>query len=307
MKKNYRNRIYLRVYSGLGNQQFQYAFAKAMSIKHSRELILDTSYFLPRYNPIRIQGRLYPYKLDRFDIDVKYTSQPMKEIIALLTRYVFVRKIYQIFQKLPMINRILPILIMQHNFDESCFKKKNTIIVADYFSKFASFEEYANTIRRDLSYKAKISKENRYFYDVIKGSKSVSLHIRRGDYVENTKIAKNFASVSVDYYYRAVDYILSNVSIDVVVLFSNDIDWVRKNLTLELDCLYIDNEGPDYEHQHLMSMCSHNVIANSTFSWWAAWLNKSCSKIVCAPKRWYASDARSNDIYVPNTWIRLDN
>ena len=99
------SQITLRVFAGLGNQQFQYAFAKALSLKYQKDLVLDRSYFLHRYHPIKMQGFYYPYKLDKFDLDERETFGIAKEMVGLLCYFNKAQKIYQIVQRLPFLNK----------------------------------------------------------------------------------------------------------------------------------------------------------------------------------------------------------
>lgn len=303
---NKSGKIVLRVFAGLGNQQFQYAFAKALSLKYNKELVLDDAYFLPRYHPIKAQGFYYPYKLKEFPLKEKYTNWINRELIGILCFRNKIQTLYQFMQKLPLIN-FLPRLIVHSNFIEQEFIKNETFIVSGYFQKYDLFEEYASEIRKNLTYCNELSEENRKFLYEIKHKDTVSLHIRRGDYVEKKNVANNFARISLSYFDCSIRYIADKVSIEKLIIFSDDIEWVKKNLLLDYNCIYIDNNGPDYQHQYLMSQCNHNIISNSTYSWWGAWLNPNKEKIVCVPTKWFESYKRNSDIYIPDSWMKIKN
>lgn len=140
---------------------------------------------------------------------------------------------------------------------------------------------------------------------LITAKESVSLHIRRGDYLtaENS-IFQNICTPT--YYKNAVSYMNSNVVNPYYFIFSNDIEWCKNNLNLD-NITFVDwNIGVNsYKDMQLMSLCKHNIIANSSFSWWGAWLNNNPNKVVCVPKRWYNNKAT---VYgeCPDSWVRIE-
>lgn len=133
---------------------------------------------------------------------------------------------------------------------------------------------------------------------------TVSIHIRRGDYLSQQFSAGFGNCCPVTYYQEAIDYMKTHLEDITFVLFSDDMDWVKENLPLE-NAIYVEhNHGADsWQDMYLMSLCKHNIIANSTFSWWGAWLNRNPDKIVIAPKRWWSTIEK--DDVVPESWIRM--
>jgi hypothetical protein len=113
---------------------------------------------------------------------------------------------------------------------------------------------------------------------------SVSVHVRRGDYRQN---ASFFVVQSKNYYTRALNYIDKKTQVEHILVFSDDIPWCKRNLA-DKRMIFIENQ-PDYKDIFLMSLCTHNIIANSGFSWWGAYFNENKDKIVCAPERWFGS------------------
>jgi hypothetical protein len=140
-------------------------------------------------------------------------------------------------------------------------------------------------------------------YGELLKSNLMSMHIRRGDYVHQPN---HHPVTSPEYYLTAAEYITSRTAVDKYVIFSDDIEWCKEIFGTDQNVVYIEGEA-DYIDLYLMSMCKHNIIANSTFSWWGAWLNNNPDKIVVAPTEWFGS-ARTNlntaDI-IPQTWIKL--
>ncbi len=135
----------------------------------------------------------------------------------------------------------------------------------------------------------------------------VSIHIRRGDYVTNTSANDFHGLCSLEYYSAGIEYVLSRVPDATLDVFSDDIEWARLNIRIPAPTIFIDhNQGrSSWEDMRLMSRCQHHIIANSSFSWWGAWLNPSPDKIVIAPSKWFADSSILTDDIVPSTWIRI--
>ena len=136
---------------------------------------------------------------------------------------------------------------------------------------------------------------------------SVSVHIRRGDYVSNPVTSRFHGTCPPDYYERAVSHIARRASPLHFFIFSDDPAWARKNLTLDHPATYVEHNGPDKGHEDLriMTHCKHHIIANSSFSWWGAWLSNTPGKIVVAPRKWFADEKIRTEDLVPDPWVRL--
>lgn len=138
----------------------------------------------------------------------------------------------------------------------------------------------------------------------IKNEESVSIHIRRGDYLHDS-YKDEFANVcTIDYYLKSINYIKSKVSDPVFYVFSDDINWVKIQFKNE-NMIFVDFNMKinSWQDMYLMSLCKHNIIANSTFSWWGAYLNANVEKIVVAPQKWIHS--LEKDDIIPSDWIRI--
>ncbi len=141
----------------------------------------------------------------------------------------------------------------------------------------------------------------------IESTNAVSLHIRRGDYVK-VKETNDFHGVcSIAYYETAIELITNKINDPVFYIFSDDMDWVKKNFNIRQNHVFVDanDAATNYEDMRLMSLCKHNIIANSSFSWWGAWLNPSSSKTVIAPKKWMKDPSIETIDLIPGNWIRL--
>ncbi len=159
-------------------------------------------------------------------------------------------------------------------------------------------------IESDLNYGQHNNEENQSMLDKIKSLNAISLHVRRGDYVNLTHI---HGLCDLNYYKRTIDYIASRVQNPHFFVFSDDIPWVRENLKIEypFDVVDINDGKTAFCDIWLMKHCQHNIIANSSFSYWGAWLNENPDKFVVAPQIWFVENNDSFKDIVPKGWIRL--
>jgi hypothetical protein len=143
--------------------------------------------------------------------------------------------------------------------------------------------------------------------DNIKKVNSVSIHIRRGDYVTNKRHSKVFSPCSHDYYSRAAKLIADQQPNPHYFVFSDDIGWAKANLEFEYPTTFVDvnDEAHSHEDMRLMSLCNHNIIANSSFSWWGAWLNVNPEKVVIAPQKWFSDYKCNTQDMIPENWIKI--
>lgn len=171
---------------------------------------------------------------------------------------------------------------------------------------FADFEEQ---IRCELSVRTQPSAKNEQLLAEIAGLPAVSLHIRRGDYVNNPQANAAHGICTLEYYRSAALLISERMPEEpIFYVFSDEPEWAKTNLDLPFEIRVMDHNDGDhnYEDLRLMAACRHHVIANSTFSWWGAWLNPSLEKIVIAPKQWFADPSLKNPDILPPSWITLD-
>jgi hypothetical protein len=175
-----------------------------------------------------------------------------------------------------------------------------------YWQSEKYFSSVEAEIRKDFTFNKPLIDRNLELSAKMATCGSISLHIRRGDYVSDAQTSAILGVCPLDYYRNAVAYVADRVANPQFFVFSDDIEWARENLGLDHPSEYIDhNRGAEsYCDMQLMSKCRHHIIANSSFSWWGAWLNPHADKIVVAPKRWFAGSLDSTDL-VPQTWTRL--
>lgn len=189
-------------------------------------------------------------------------------------------------------------------YDKRVLDNSSNLYYIGYWQSYKYFSSIESELRKIFTFpNSIIDNYNKNLSDVILSSNSVSLHIRRGDYVGNS-IYENIATL--DYYQRALDYMDKNVLNMKLFLFSNDVEWCLNNLNLKNCTVVSHNTGTNsFWDMYLMSSCKHNIIANSSFSWWGAWLNTNPGKIVISPKRWINDNRVNIDDIIPETWICL--
>jgi len=270
--------IIIKLIGGLGNQMFQYAAGRRAAHINKTELKLDISWF---QNPEGAIKR--DYLLNIFNIQESFAN---KEEI----------------NKLKGGNQGL-----WQRLCKKFFKIKDNVYLEGYWQSEKYFKDIENIIRKEFTFKAAPDNVNQKMLDRITSCDSISIHIRRGDYVVDGKTNRFHGVCDLDYYFKAVGLVAKQVKAPHFFVFSDDPTWVKQNLHLEFPCVYVDqNFGKkDYEDLRLMLSCQHNIIANSSFSWWAAWLNANPDKIIIAPKKWFAGKSIDTDDLVPASWIRL--
>lgn len=180
--------------------------------------------------------------------------------------------------------------------------KFDYVFIKGYLQSYKNFKGYENYIRDYTRFKKPLSQKNKKISDKMKKQEAVALHIRRGDYLYN-----NYYLLSPAYYYRAIQYMNNHVKNPHYYIFSNDIQWAKENLSIKEPHTFVDWNKKDYEDLQLMTYCKHFIIANSTFSWWGAFLSKNPNKIVIAPDKWIPwAPSWEEELILPN-WIRQKN
>ena len=157
----------------------------------------------------------------------------------------------------------------------------------------------------EFSIKYPPSFQNRELSRKIESHESISLHIRRGDFVQDSKTHQFHGACSLDYYNRCIEYVSEKTNNPHFFVFSDDPHWAKENLRQDISTTIVENNSgfKAYEDLQLMSQCKHNIIANSSFSWWGAWLNANPDKIVCAPKQWFRNKLMDTKYFIPEGFI----
>lgn len=293
--------IVSQIIGGLGNQMFQYAVGRALAEERGVPLRLDvfgyTNYGLHQGFELPKVFNCTPDNATNEDIHgiLGWRSNRtlrkilMRPKVAMFRGAQFVVEPH--FQYWPEIKDV----------PHDCY-------LVGYWQSEKYFQDVALVIRSDFTFKSPLVNHNAEIADKISQVNAVSLHVRRGDYVKNKKTLGTHGLCSMDYYQTAIRHICDRVEQPYFFIFSDDISWVKDHLKMHFLCQYVDyNHGADsYNDMHLMSLCKHHIIANSSFSWWGAWLNPCENKIVVAPQRWFTKENNANvkDLF-PQGWVTL--
>lgn len=187
----------------------------------------------------------------------------------------------------------------------------NYLKIGYYIGPYLSENYFLNIedkVRKTFEFPKITEKENIELLERIEGKETVAIHIRRGDYVDNTVLG---GLAPLSYYKKAIEYINEKIKNPIFIIFSNDIEWCKENLDFEnnnVEYINWNKREKSFRDMQLMSLCKHNIIPNSTFSWWGAWLNKNPNKIVIAPKKWFTDESGiSSDNVNSKSWIEIKN
>lgn len=292
--------IIVKLLGGLGNQMFQYAAAKALSLS-LKEPIRQDLRGLYAGEDIRKN-----FELDIFGIapDQAERSEYFK----------FERKtIFGLKAANALYLKFNPhVTIKDHNFTyvENFFAlaKTNTYL-RGLFQSDKYFAHVRPAILETFSFEEPLDEVNQSYADAITSSESVAIHIRRGEFANDQKFNKLIGSCDLAYYQRAIDALVEGIEQKDKLhffVFSDDLAWAEENLKLDYPATFVGgNAGKNsYRDMQLMSLCKHNIIANSTFSWWSAWLNSNPGKIVVTPEKWFAGWEYDTKDLIPETWLK---
>lgn len=286
--------IIVKFNGGLGNQLFQYAFGRALQLKYNDTYAIDVEEFRRSYGHVPRH-----YSLEPFNLPSVVSVLPIKDSKSLL----FFKVFHKINRKL---NSSLARLFNVYWWRSPVFKDlgiKDTKVKKCYFYGYWQsekyFGDYKDIIKKELKVKTPIIDECKPYADLIKNSNAVCLHIRRGDFVKEGMII-----CDIDYYQRGIDYISQHTENPRFFIFTNDNEWVKQNIKLPEDSVFVDVADPDYEVLRLMYMCKHFVISNSSYSWWGQYLSENPDKIVIAPSKWSLVWPNERSMY-QDSWVVL--
>jgi len=294
--------IIVKLDGGLGNQMFQMAIGRILAEKNQTFLTFDKTFF--NYNKRRLGHTPRNYELRIFEESYLFAGE--KEILN--------------FHRLSTINRIKRKLGLNYpkSFRESSFdfnsrvlNQKAPVYLRGFFQSYKYFKGYEELIKKIFVFPQNCLEEiNQELLKHIKDSSTLAIHIRRGDYVQDKSIQQYHGNLTTEYYLKAISTVVSKISGLTLIFFSDDNQWVKKEFqNLDHQKMFVDyNTGANsWKDMFLMSCCNHQIIANSSFSWWAAWLNENPDKMVIAPKKWFEKsekDMNTKDL-IPPQWIRI--
>lgn len=287
--------IEITLKGGLGNQLFQYALGRHLALIHNTTLELDVTN-LAR-DPLR------SYRLDSFNLPEKISIKgpPQANQNNIFSPF---------FAKFFTANRSREKFILNEkyfDFDPEILKCRDNIKLDGYWQSEKYFKGIEDIIKADLTLRLPLPNNLCEIKQKIQNTNSVSIHVRRGDYVSNPTTNAYHGVCSIEWYQDAVANILESITEPHFFVFSDDYEWAKSNIKLNAPTTYIEpsTNGNEAFDLILMSCCRHNIIANSSFSWWAAWLNRNSSKKVIAPKKWFLGAEHETNDLIPDVWARL--
>jgi hypothetical protein len=280
----------VKIKGGLGNQLFQYAFGRDFNIKKNIEIKIDNGINTNKQDTYR------QYELDNFNItlpiatkeEVKKNKYPLGVISKLQRGFeIKILKKYNI------------------GYAEKILDTKEQYLEG-FWQSYKYLESIKEVLLKEITLKEPLGEKYREILKQIEESDSVSIHVRRGDYINNPQTKKDHYTFGTEYYNKAIKIIEEKILKPVFFVFSDDIEWVKQNLKTDYPTIFVSNsQTKDYEELIIMSKCKHNILANSSFSFWGAWLNQNPNKIVIAPQKWNNKYQQEYKDLLPANWLKI--
>jgi hypothetical protein len=292
--------IYSYLQGGLGNQMFQYAIARALSEHYQSSFLLDRSWFdLPQ-----IETTPRPYQLEFLKI-----QEVGQNTVGFPKRPKRLKRLLQQFLSFG------PIVYYQGNAFEYDAELLNLdglgqrdLFLFGYWQAFPYLEPIKMILQQEFKTQQPISAHYQSYLKQIGSSESVMLHIRRGDYVNSPSAAKFHGALTLSYYQQAIEKLLLNKPNAHFFIFSDDLPWAKEALPKDLQITFVENAlqaDAAAQELQLMYACKHHIIANSSLSWWGAWLKQDCGGFVFAPNRWISDSSLDLSTLLPAHWQKI--
>jgi hypothetical protein len=295
--------IVISIFGGLGNQMFQYACGKALAARLGVELKLDVSFLDDKSK--RDNFTVRDYELNVFNIDEKEAG--LSEVRK------FVPDLWNC-SKLDLLKYKLLRFVNGNNyyfekqkflFEPRIEQLKDNSYVYGYFQTEKYFSNVKAELMQAFTLKSEPDEHNQRLIAQMSVENAVSIHVRRGDYHNSP-----FNLLDLAYYQQAIELIKQKVENPKFYIFTNDYDWASQNFdVLDIDKVIVDHnqDKTSFMDMVLMSHCKHNICANSSFSWWGAWLNQYADKIAIAPKHWFKNQEYTAATYdlIPDSWLQI--
>lgn len=286
--------VVVRLRGGLGNQMFQYAAGRRLALHLGTELKLDATAYAA-------------------DGDRHYGLAPFRIVAGVATP----RQVdhwlgrgglrTRLSARLPGRRLLQPVAEKGFHFDPAVLTLPDGVYLDGYWQSESYFADVRDQLRQDFTFRHPLHGYNAELAAHIAACTAVSLHVRRGDYVTDARTAAWHGVCSEEFYRRCLARIAARCAAPVFFVFSDDPVWVRSNLPLPGNSVFVNGNDSTQASAdlHLMSLCRHHVVANSSFSWWGAWLAEQAGQMVLAPKRWFRTPELDDRDLVPARWERI--
>lgn len=277
--------VITKLYGGLGNQMFQYAAGLSLSSRLKTNLYINVGWFEGFEGNQNVTQRTY--ELGAFGI----MPQKMSLVDKVSVRF-------------------YPLTVFREDglqYHPEFERLKGNIFLDGYWQSYKYINDSRDAIVKAFAFPDSISDENKKLLKQINQGTSVSLHIRRGDYASHKSTKAYHGLLDSEYYHKAVSLIVKKFKETHLLIFSDDPEWCRENLSFKVPTTFVGQNGVNsgVEDMRLMAACNHNIIANSSFSWWAAWLNHHPNKLIYAPRKWFQKDLSPIEDRLPPEWIKI--
>jgi len=288
--------IMTKLVGGLGNQMFQYAIARRLALERAYWLKIDATAL--RHDPLRqfALGALRIAGTVATEVEVDdFLHYCRRGRTSDSARAVARQIAFEVAEP-------------HFHFAPTCLRRPGSVYLEGYWQSEKYFSTVAGCLREDLQVKTPAVGKNLELLDQINECESVSVHFRRGDYASNPGVNQVHGVLGLDYYHRAVEEVSRRLGRDLhLFVFSDDPQWVRENFRPGLPATWVDwnDASACHEDLRLMCHCKHQIVANSSFSWWGGWLNRNPEKIVVAPQRWFVAPEYDSSDLIPTLWLRL--
>jgi len=291
--------LIVKLKGGLGNQLFQYAFGRALSMQANQALVLDISHF----GKTRQGETPRAFCLHHYGIAARVGLPWWAQKAWRLRK----GRMMKTFGELGLgkIREVRETSFRYEKIDAPA--GRGLWSYEGYWQAPRYFEQARPFLLKELVPVRAAQGMNEEVLNQIRQSNAVSVHIRRGDYVSDAAISAFHGICGLNYYRDAMQGIGEQIQDPVFYVFSDDIAWAKSHIQSIHPMVFVDHNDDEtaFEDLRLMSECRHHIIANSSFSWWAAWLNPRAEKKVIAPRRWFADTTVSCDDLIPDTWSRI--
>jgi glycosyl transferase family 11 len=290
--------VVVRLTGGLGNQLFQYATARRLALVRGVELVLDIGWFrheAPAYPAPRV------YELECFGLPARLVSLSPSTIAR------WERGLAARLGRWPGRRIRLPVLEQSEDWDvvdERVLDGPADVVLLGYWQSERYFEDAAETIRADLELPTAPDTRYAQLLEAIESTEAIAVHVRRGDYVAIPQVAERHGTLPASYQREAVRLVVERAGRDAhVFVFSDDPEWAEQHLAFELPTTHVGRMPWSAPAElRLIASCRHHVIANSSYSWWGAWLGERPGQVVVAPRTWFRDRGTA---IVPPRWLRV--
>jgi Glycosyl transferase family 11 len=293
--------ILIQIWGGLGNQMFQFSAAYSLALKNKTQIGIC----LDRGQNVSSGDNFTKREFELttlFNLPITHFVEPKLINFYAGENLSWFEKVKHKLKRIDSFQETSTI------FDPQLFELGSNSLIDGYFQSEKYFSTISDQLRKAFSFNVHLLNEKSKLLKEKISVNTVGIHVRRGDYVSKPDINNTHGTCSVNYYREALDLLDEN-KIDQIIIFSDDPEWVHANLKFRYPTTIVDWNigGEAWQDMFLLSLCHHFIIANSSFSWWAAWLSSYSDKVVVAPAQWFKDKEKNyfTQDLLPESWIRI--